>query len=103
MSQQALNDFLDHLSSDAAMAEAFGATISNVGATAGFDAVAAFAASKGFDVTPADAEAFYLNQTVGEEGELSDEALENVAGGSFLKYLDPRTYLRIPQRQVQPQ
>lgn len=85
MSQQAFTDFMTTLSSDAALAEAFGAAIGNAGGAAGFDAAAAFAASKGFDVTPADVEAFYLSRTVGEEGELSDDALESVAGGSFLQ------------------
>lgn len=80
MSQQALVDFITTLSSDAALAEAFGTATNDLEGDAAFNAVAAFASDKGFDVTAADAEAFYVSLSAAQ-GELSDDALEDVAGG----------------------
>lgn len=81
MSQQALADFITTVSSDEALFTSFGAATGDLEGDAAYAAVADFASTRGFDVSPADAQAFYASLTAGQD-ELSDDALEDVAGGT---------------------
>lgn len=80
----ALNDFIVYLDSDAAAVAALGAATDGLEGEAAFNALAAFAKERGFNVSPADAGDFYIGLTLGQD-ELSDEQLEDVAGGASVR------------------
>ena len=70
MSQQALNEFFGRLSSDAQLRAAMSEGFADRGSEIALDDVIAFAGTQGYEFTAAD---------MGDE--LTDDALEGVAGG----------------------
>lgn len=86
MSEQAMGEFLAAADKDKTLADAFTSAIADNEGPAVLAAIASVAQSNGFDVTVDDVEAVREKILAAQEaqGELSDEQLENVAGGEMI-------------------
>jgi len=90
MSMQSMHDFLGAVVADPAVASGLGAALGEKSGTEAVEAVAAYAASRGYDVTPADAETVRAQfaAPLEADGTLSDDDLSSVAGGSLISFLN---------------
>lgn len=85
MTTEALNDFAKAVQTDETMARGLVAAIGRKQGDEAVEAFAAYAQERGFDVTPQDAVALQAAASRTEEGTLSDDELEGVAGGNFFR------------------
>lgn len=84
MSVQSMHEFLGAAAADPVVARGLGMAIGGKSGPEAVDAVAAYAAGRGYDVTTADAEAVRAQfaAAIQSEGSLSDTDLGGVAGGA---------------------
>lgn len=84
MSEQAMLSFVEAAANDAEIAAGMVAAVGDKEGLAASEAVAAYATSKGYDVSAADADKVRvkLADALDDDGNLSDESLEDVAGGA---------------------
>ena len=98
MSADAMNDFLNRIRHDRDLAARLAIAVGAKDGDAALDALVAFAALNGFDVTCADDQTVEarLQGVRGQEGELGDAELEAAAGGNIQ---DPLGWRATPSRR----
>ncbi|OYD87637.1 hypothetical protein CDG77_28340 [Nostoc sp. 'Peltigera membranacea cyanobiont' 213] len=83
MSQQACAEFFTKINTDAALQQEVGAAVEGKEDMAASTAFAEVGAKHGYEFTSEDAAQKYQEILAAADGELNEEALDNVAGGSW--------------------